>query len=436
MKIVIIGAGPAGYTCAIRMAQKGCEVVVIESKNIGGVCLNEGCIPTKSLLHKSKRKDEWIDSQNSKNEVVNKLTSGIESLLSMNHVKIIKGIAHFESATKIVVDNSEIEFDKAIIATGSVPVKPSFAQEVRSCMDSTMALSLDKLPRKLCIIGGGVVGCEMATIFNENGVSVTIIEAAKDILLGFEEKHVSLLKRKMRAAGIEIHTDAKVESIRETGFSTSVIYKEGEERKSFACDKVLVSVGRKANIDDLVLENAGVEVDKGLIQTDENCKTNVNNIYAIGDCSSNLKLAYWASTQAKRLAESIVNDVNVSMPSVMPYCVFTHPEIARIGAIESSLKDRNIKTAEFPFAASGKALCIEEAEGYLKIIVDSNNSEILGAHMIGPMATELIGIFVPLVMNHCSVKMLENSVFPHPTLSEAISEVVDILNGESVNYKA
>lgn len=436
MKIVVIGAGPAGYSCAIRLAQKGCEVVIVESKNIGGVCLNEGCIPTKSLLHQSKAKSEWATVQSNKNEIVNQLTSGVEALLGMNNVTIMKGNAQFKSATAIDVNGIEVSFDKVVIATGSTPVIPSLAQGVRSCIDSSTALSLDKLPRKICIIGGGVVGCEMATIFNENGVSVTIIEAADDILLGFEKKHVALLKRKMKANGIEIHTGAKVEKVRDSGFSTSVVYEENGVNKNLPCDKVLVSVGRKANIEGLGLENAGIAIDKGLIVADENCKTSVDNIYAIGDCSSQIKLAYWGTTQAKNLANHLVDGKTAAMPKNIPFCVFTHPEIARIGATEADLKDKNIKKAEFPFAASGKALCMEEAEGYVKIIIDANNKEILGAHIIGPMAIELIGIFVPLVMNHCSIEMLENSVFAHPTLSEAISEAVDILNGESVNFKA
>ena len=436
MKIVVIGAGPAGYSCAIRLAQKGCEVVIVESKNIGGVCLNEGCIPTKYLLHQSKSKAEWAAVQGNKNGIVNKLTSGVEALLGMNKVTIMKGQAQFKNANSIDVDGDEVQFDKAVIATGSTPIIPLFAQGVRSCIDSTAALSLDKLPRKICIVGGGVVGCEMATIFNENNVGVTIIEAADDILSGFEKKHVALLKRKMKANGIEIYTGAKVKMIRDSGFSTSVVYEEDGESRNLLCDKVLVSVGRKAFIEGLGLENAGVVTNKGLIVADNNCKTSVDNIYALGDCSSQIMLAYWGTTQAKLLANNIVDGKIGTMPEKIPFCVFTHPEIARIGETEAELQDRNIKKAEFPFAASGKALCMEEAEGYVKIIVDAKNMEILGAHIIGPMATELIGIFVPLVMNHCSIKLLENSVFAHPTLSEVISEAVDILNGESVNYKA
>lgn len=438
MKILIIGAGPAGYTCAISLAQKGAEVTIVESKNVGGICLNEGCIPTKSLLHQTKHFDnaDWANVQEKKQGVVGLLTGGVESLLQMNNVTIVKGNAKFIDANSVEVNGQTITYDKAVIATGSIPAMPEFAKGNRNCIDSTEALAMTKLPKSMCIIGGGVIGCEMATVLNNAGVKVTIVEAADDILLGFERKHVNLLKKNMQKRGIEIHTTAKVTAVRDSGFTRSVAYEENGENKTCACDKILVAVGRKANVEGLNLEAAGVNLDKGIIHVDCNCKTTADNIYAIGDCASNIKLAYWGSTQAKKLAKHLISDESIVMPDTIPSCVFTHPEIAKVGCTEAELTGKNIKSAEFPFSASGKAHCIEEGEGYVKLIIDADSKELLGGHIVGPMATELIGILVPLVMNHCNISMLANSVFAHPTLSEAIAEAADILLGESINFKS
>lgn len=440
MKIVVIGAGPSGYTCAIALAQKGAEVTIIESNHIGGVCLNVGCIPTKSLLHMTKSigdaEIDWKTVLQHKDVIVTNIRGGVEALLKMNNVVILKGHAKFISSNNIVVNGQELSFDKAVIATGSSAIIPSFVRNSKNCLDSTQALALEKLPKSICIIGGGVVGCEMATVFNNAGVKVTIIEALEDILVGFEKKHVVFLKKHMKESGIDIHVLAKVSEVRDSGFSTTVAYEENGESKSCPCDKVLVSVGREANIDGLGLEKAGVTTENNLIVTDENFKTSADNIFAIGDCSSSIKLAYWGSTQAKKLAKHIINGNVCSMPDTIPSCVFTNPEIAKVGKSEIELCDRDIKCAEFPFAASGKALCIGEAEGYVKIIIDAGTKELLGGHIVGPMATELISILVPLITNHCNLDILNNSVFAHPTLSEAIAETVDMLNGESVNFKA
>lgn len=438
MKILIIGAGPAGYTCAISLAQKNAEITIVEANNVGGVCLNEGCIPTKSLLHQTKHIDtaEWANVLEKKQGVVGLLTDGVESLLQMNNVTIVKGVAKFIDANTVDVNGLTITFDKAVIATGSVPAMPEFAKTNRNCIDSTEILTMTKLPKSMCIIGGGVIGCEMATVLNNAGVKVTIVEAADDILLGFERKHVNLLKKNMQKRGIEIRTSAKVTAVRDSGFTRSVAYEENGESKTCACDKILVAVGRKANVEGLNLEVVSINLDKGIIQVDSNCKTTADNIYAIGDCASNIKLAYWGTTQAKKLAKHLMNDETIVMPETIPSCVFTHPEIAKVGYTEAELSGKNIKCAEFPFSASGKAHCIEEGEGYVKLIIDAESKVLLGGHIVGPMATELIGILVPLVMNHCSVCMLVNSVFAHPTLSEAIAEAADILMGESINFKS
>lgn len=440
MNIVIIGAGPAGYTCAIALAQNGVNVTVVDSSNVGGVCLNSGCIPTKSLLHQTKYADfnnaSWNDMIAEKNQIVSGLSGGVESLLSMNNVSLAHGHACFEDNHTINVGGNRIVFDKAIIATGSLPIIPSFATQNAHCIDSTAALSLDKLPKSICIIGGGVVGCEMATIFNNAGVKVTLIEAAPDILLGFERKHVNTLKRQMTKDGIDIHVASQVTAIRDSGFIRSVAYKEADSDKSCSCEKVLVAVGRKANIENMNVEAVGVLAENGIIKVNENFQTSNPDIYAIGDCASNIRLAYWGSTQAKKLAKHIVKWNTIKMPEIIPSCVFTHPEIAKIGYTEDELSGRNIRCAEFPFSASGKAHCIGEADGYVKLIMDTDTRVILGGHIVGPLATELVGILIPIVMNHLTVDSLANSVFPHPTLSEVICEAADILLGESINFKS
>jgi dihydrolipoamide dehydrogenase len=440
MNIVIIGAGPAGYTCAIALAQKGANATIIESKSVGGVCLNEGCIPTKSLLHQTSHScadgASWNEMIEAKNQIVTQLSGGVDALLKMNNVALVSGEARFENDQTITVDNQSIAFDKAIIATGSSPVIPAIAQNSTHCIDSTAALSLSKLPKSICIIGGGVVGCEMATMFCNAGVKVTLIEAAPDILIGYERKHVHVLKRQMAKAGIDVHVASQVTAIRDSGFIRSVSYKENETDKSCSCEKILVAVGRKANVDKLNIEAAGIQTENNIIKVNENFQTSNPNVYAIGDCASNIKLAYWSSTQAKKLAKHLTNGDAIGMPQIIPSCVFTHPEIAKVGYTEDELAGKNIRCAEFPFSASGKAHCIGEADGYVKLIMDTDTNVILGGHIVGPLATELIGILVPIVMNRLTVDCLANSVFAHPTLSEVIGEAADILLGESINFKS
>ena len=430
MIILIIGSGPAGYTCAVEFANNGIDVVVVEKKNIGGICLNEGCIPTKSLLYNSRNKVaniSWANLLEEKDKVITTLRSGVNDLLLHDKIRVILGKAKFVSLNSILVNGEIITFDKAIIATGSSPIIPNFAQNIKSCIESTEALSLNKLPKSICVIGGGVIGCELATLFNNLGVKTTILEAKEDILIGFEKKHIAFLKHQMNLSGIDIHTSSNVSVIRDTGFSTIVVYKQNGVEYKCACDKVLFAIGRKANIEDMGISECNVVIEDGIIKTDNNFKTTVDNIYAIGDCASHYKLAYWGSTQAKKIVKHIINGEECLMPDTIPSCVFTSPEIAKVGKTEAELEGYNIKCAELPFSSNGKAHCIDAAKGYVKIIIDAETRQLLGGHIIGPNATELISILTPLVMNKCSVDLLASSVFAHPTLSEIIVDVVDLL---------
>jgi dihydrolipoamide dehydrogenase len=442
--IVIIGGGPAGYVGAIRAAQLGGKVTLIEKDTLGGTCLNVGCIPTKALLasasvmHHIKLAGQfgikaemqgfnWTDIQKRKDRVVKKATAGVGMLLKSKQVEVIKGLARLSGKGKISVETEgqmkEVAYDKLLVATGSQPVIPPIAGiDLPGVLDSTGTLALSEVPESLLIIGGGVIGCEMAEIFSTFGSKVTIVEMMSQLIPGEDPEAAELLRKALSKRGVEIHLEARVEKLLQNGglLSAEVTGKNG--KKPIEAAKVLVSVGRKASIDDLDLKEAGIVLEKGYIKVDQRMRTSIPDIYAAGDCIGGWLLAHVASREAEIAVENMMGHDTMMEYHAVPRCVYTHPEIASVGIPVSSEQDGKILTGKFPFSASGKASCIGELDGFVKVMADDGDHRVLGCVIAGPNATELISETTLAISKKLKLDDLAATIHSHPTLHESILE--------------
>jgi dihydrolipoamide dehydrogenase len=381
MKIVIIGGGPGGYVAAIRAAQLNAEVVLVEKERLGGTCLNKGCIPAKVLLHASgefaaaknfesygiKIKGvelDWPEIQRRKSEIVDKQVKGIQSLLINNNVVIIKGEGSFLNKNQLKVKDKAgsetlVDFDYAIIASGSKPVFiPIPGAELPEVITSDEALNLTEIPSTMVIIGGGVIGCEFAEVFNAAGCKVTIIEMLPNIIANMDRDIVSTLRDKFYKTGVEVYTDTKVLSITKSKDGLAVNTESAGSNRSFSADKVLLAIGRRPVIDNLALENAGLVTKGGAILVNKNMQTNVPNIYAIGDARGGVMLAHAASSEGIVAVESIMKiKSNIDFKTI-PYCVYTKPELAGVGLTEEQARGKgyDVKVGLFPMSINGKAM--------------------------------------------------------------------------------
>ncbi|MBP9983508.1 MAG: dihydrolipoyl dehydrogenase [Prevotella sp.] len=452
MKIVIIGGGPGGYSCAIRFAQLGAEVTLIEKNKVGGVCLNEGCIPTKTLLRaadllydlKGNARQygitadnvsiDWNQMLRFKDNVIKKLQYGVTGLLNKNNVSIIKDTATFINNKQVKVSDSIIDFDVAVIAVGAKSVIPAgWLGNKNGVINSSEALSMEQLPQSLCIIGGGVIGCELATAYAAFGVQVSIVEYLDNILTGFDKKQIEQIKMSFKKKGIKLYLSSKVVAIKDTVDGKEVEYTQNGATNSIRAEKVLVAIGRKANIDDLGLECAGIELDKNLIMIDSHSQTTAPNIFAIGDCASRVQLAYVASHQGKQVAEYVMIHKE-GKDSIIPQCVFTIPEIAKVGISTDDIDIDKVLISEFPFAASGKAISGLHTDGSVKVVADKESHEILGVSIVGHGATELIAEASLAANKGMTLEDLSEVVHAHPVMSEGLGIAVDMLLGSSIDY--
>ncbi len=458
-KMVIIGSGPAGYVGAIRASQLKANVTLIEKEEVGGVCLNVGCIPTKVLTSTAhlflsmKRSDRWglkthginLDFpqvMRRKQMVAQRLVTGVKSLLKANGVNSVKGTAKFLDEKVIEVKTNKdktqkIEADKILIATGSVPIMlPVPGMELEGVVDSTGALSFSEVPKSMLIIGGGAIGCEFAYIYHSFGTQVTIVEMLSQILPGEDQEIVASLKTSLERAGMKIFTDSKVSKITSAkdGKKTITISSPKEEIK-IETEKVLVSVGRKANTKDLGLDKFGIKMNRSNIMVDEYLKTNLPDIYAAGDCIGNYLLAHVASMEAELAVENALGTQKKMDYTAVPRCIFTHPEIGSVGLTEKEAKDQGIKikTGKFPFIANGRAQAENEAEGMVKIVADANSGKILGAHILGPRATDLIAELTLAIKMGAKTEDLIDTIHAHPTLAEPVREAALKLEGRPVH---
>ncbi|WP_353458162.1 dihydrolipoyl dehydrogenase [Staphylococcus coagulans] len=446
---IVIGAGPGGYVAAIRAAQLGQKVTIVEKGNLGGVCLNVGCIPSKALLNVSHRfeqaqhgSDLGITAENVsldfgkvqtfKGSVVNKLTSGVESLLKGNKVEIVKGEAYFVDAHSLrVMDEKSAQtynFKNAIVATGSRPIQiPNFEFGGR-VLDSTGALNLQEVPEKLVVVGGGYIGSELGTAYANFGTEVTILEGAKEILGGFEKQMVAPVKKEMKAKGMKIETEALAKSSEETENGVKVTYEVKGEEKTIEADYVLVTVGRRPNTDELGLEEAGVKLtDRGLIEVDKQSRTSVDSIYAIGDIVPGLPLAHKASYEAKVAAEAIAGQ-NAEVDYIgMPAVCFTEPELAQVGYTEAQAKEEGIeyKASKFPYQANGRALSLDDTNGFVKLITLKEDDTLIGAQVVGTSASDVIAELGLAIESGMNAEDIALTVHAHPTLGEMSMEAAE-----------
>ena len=458
MKIAIIGGGPGGYTAAIRAAQLNAEVILIEKEQVGGTCLNKGCIPTKVLLHTSGEYQaaknfescgikikgaelDWAETQRRKTEIVNKQVKGVENLLINNHVVKINGEGSFLNKNQLKVketDGSEtiVDFDYAIIATGSKPVViPIPGVELPGVITSDEALNLTEIPSSMVIIGGGVIGSEFAEVFSAVGCKVTIIEMLPNIIANMDQDVVSTLVFKFENSGVDIHTDTKVVSISKSEEGLIVNTQSDGKEQSFSAGKVLLSIGRKPVTDNLALENAGVATNRGAVAVNKNMQTNVPNIYAIGDATAGVMLAHTASSEGIVAVESIMNlKPNIDFNTI-PYCVYTKPELAGVGLTEEQARQKgyNVKVGLFPMSINGKAMIEGEQQGLVKYVTDNATGEVLGLHISGPTATELIVEGALALRLEATIDEITSTIHAHPTVAEALHEAAHAVHNNAIH---
>ena len=458
MKIAIIGGGPGGYTAAIRAAQLNAEVTLIEKERVGGTCLNKGCIPTKVLLHTSGvyqaaknfesigikvtgTKLDWGEVQRRKTEVVNKQVKGVENLLINNNVKKISGEGSFINKNQIKVKESDgsqtiVDFDYGIIATGSKPVViPIPGIDLPGVITSDEALNLTEIPKSMVIIGGGVIGSEFAEVFSAVGCKVTIVEMLPNIVANMDRDIVSTLVFKFENSGVEIYTDTKVVSISRTEEGLAVNTESAGKSRTFSAEKVLLAIGRKPVTDNLKLENAGVLTNKGTVAVNKNMQTNVSNIYAIGDARGGVMLAHAASSEGIAAVESIMGmKPNIDFNTI-PYCVYTKPELAGVGLTEDQARDKgyDVKVGLFPMSINGKAMIEDEQQGLVKYITDNATGEVLGLHISGPGATELIVEGVLAVRLEATIEEITSTIHAHPTVAEALHEAAHAVHNKAIH---
>lgn len=438
-KIIIIGAGPGGYETAATAARNGFDVTLIEANEVGGTCLNEGCIPTKALCRTASLLTDLAEAAGygvdnvsytlnfpavmaRKEAIVAQLKSGVETLLSIPNLRLVKGTARFVDAHTVEAAGETFTADYIIIATGSVSAMlPIPGHDLPGVITSREMLSLDSIPKRLCIIGAGVIGLEFASIFRTFGSEVTVVEFAKEVLPHFDSDLAKRLRQSLGKRGITIETQSGVTAIEAVEDGLKVIYERKGKTAEVVADKVLMAVGRRANTASLNLADVGVETDRRGIVVNDRMQTSVPHIYAIGDVNGLMMLAHAASFQGERALHAIMGRDDELRLDVMPAAVFTMPEVATVGMTEDDCKAQGVaySAKKAFFRANGKALCLGESEGYCKLIV-AEDGKLLGCHIYGPHASDLVQEACALITKNGTVEDLRNIIHTHPTLSEVV----------------
>ncbi|ATF13984.1 dihydrolipoyl dehydrogenase [Brevibacillus sp. HB1.2] len=455
--VLVIGAGPGGYVAAIRAAQMGKTVAVVEKGELGGVCLNVGCIPSKAMIHAAHTyehtqhtesmgitmenvKVDFAKVQEWKSGIVKQLTGGVGSLFKGNKIQVIPGEALFVSENEVRVfhgyDVNRYRFQHCIIATGSRPIElPAFPFGKR-VMSSTEALSLTELPKSLVVIGGGYIGIELGTVFAKFGTKVTILEGSDQILPGFEPDMPRLVERKLKKLDVTIHTKALAQGMEETENGVIVTAEVKGEQQKIEAEYVLVTVGRRPNTDELGIRDIGMNVtDRGLIVVDKQGRTSIPNVYAIGDIVAGPALAHKASYEGKVAAEAIAGHPAEVDYKAIPAVVFCDPEIASVGINEKEAKEKGIDyvVGRFPFAANGRALSVNAGEGYVKLIAEKETNLVLGAQIVGPEASNIIAEIGLAIEMGATLEDIELTIHAHPTLGEVTMEAAELALGRPIH---
>ncbi|RNM27188.1 dihydrolipoyl dehydrogenase [Erysipelothrix rhusiopathiae] len=451
---IVIGSGPGGYVAAIRAAQLGQKVAIIEKDNIGGVCLNVGCIPSKALINAGHRYQESMNSETfgvtaenvkidftktqawKDEQVVNKLTSGIAMLLKKNKVEIIRGTAFFNDTHQLRVVNDEsaqsYTFKHCVIATGSRPIEIKGFKFGKRIIDSTGGLNLKEIPKKLVVIGGGYIGSELAGVYANLGSEITILEGAPSILPQFDKDMIKLVENEFKKKDVTIVNNAMAKDAKETKDGVVVTYEVDGKPATIEADYVMVTVGRRPNTDDLGLQVAGVETnERGLITVDKQGRTSQKHIFAIGDVTPGLALAHKASYEAKVAAEAISGQPSEIDYVAIPAVCFTDPELATVGLTEKEAKDQGltVKVSKFPFGANGRALSLNAGEGFVRLVSEKETGLLLGGQVAGVGASDIIAEIGLAVEARMNVEDLSLTIHAHPTLSETVMDASEISLG-------
>jgi dihydrolipoamide dehydrogenase len=454
----VIGAGPGGYVAAIRAAQLGAKTAIVEKQYLGGTCLNVGCIPSKAMLHIAEvmhnmeslselgitlPQPPTFDMRKGvafKDKVVKRMTGGVGTLMKGNNIDVFDGLATLDASRTVTVSKNgssqQFSADKIILATGSIPFMPPFPGiDGHNVMNSDTCWDLPDTPKSLICVGGGVIGMELACMFNGLGSQVTVVEMLPTILAPVDEEVRRLLVRILSKRGINIVTGAKVESIADEGDLKKILASTTKGEQSFSGEYVLMAVSRRANTSGLQhLMEQGLDNDRGRVRVNEKMETNLPGIYAIGDLVHGAGLAHVASTEGEVAADNALGHEATMDYSVVPNPIFTFPEIAFVGLTEAEAKEHSPEACveRFPWSANGKAVAIAETEGFTKVIT-GKYGELLGAHIIGPDATNLISEFSLAMRGELTVEEISETIHPHPTLSEGLREAVLAVQGRPLH---
>jgi dihydrolipoamide dehydrogenase len=455
--VLVIGAGPGGYVAAIRAAQRGKKVICVEREKLGGVCLNVGCIPSKALIHASTVVDRAHDAGEMgiglgaisvdiqkmvawKQKVVDRLTGGVGLLFKHHKVEHVAGEATFVTPTKVSVKSSagteEIEAKDVIIATGSRPIElPAFKVDGVHVLGSTEALALSAIPKKILVIGGGYIGLEIGTFLRKLGTEVVVVEATGSLLPGQDPDLVAVVHRGLKKRKVDIQLDSLAQRFEKIDGGVRVFVKGAKGEKTFDVDWVLSTVGRRPNSEGLGLEKIGVKVEKGFIGVNEKRQTNVPHVYAIGDVAGQPMLAHKASREGIVAAEVIAGLPSAADYRCVPAVIFTDPEIGSVGMSEAEAKAAGYDpvVGKFPFTANGRALSMNEAEGFAKIVADKKTDVVLGLHIVGPQASELIAEGALAIEMGARVEDVASTIHAHPTLPEAVMEAAEAVHGLAIH---
>ncbi|MCI3029082.1 dihydrolipoyl dehydrogenase [Desemzia sp. C1] len=457
---VIIGSGPGGYVSAIRAAQLGQKVTIIEKTYIGGTCLNVGCIPSKAIItaahafHNAKNSEIFgvqtgsaqIDLEKTQdwkeNQVVKRLTGGVESLLKKNKVEIIRGTASFKDNKHLMVtkedgSTEELEFQQAVISTGTAPIELAEVPFGEKVIDTTGGLGLRKAPESLVIVGGGYVGSQLAGAFSNLGVKVTILEKESHILHFFDEDMSKMVEKNYAKKGIEVITSVNIKSTKETADDVAITYEKDGKEETITSSAVLVSAGRKPYTKGLNLEEIGVEMlENGRIKVSDSLQTSVEGIYAIGDVAPGPAFAHKASYEGKIVAEVIAGQNPALEEEILPIAVYTEPELATVGISAAAAKksDRNLKISKFPLAGNGRALSLNQTEGFVRLITDQDNDNALvGAQIAGVGAPDIISEVGFAIKNGMNAEDISLTVHAHPTVAESIMDASELALGMPIH---